>query len=378
MHQLPLSADRARVRIAAVTAVVCAAATLVAPSAFAASKTTKTTAKSKVSASKSVATVKSTTTTLPKPISAGTPLKGWEQIADTEWPAAGDAVIASANAKSVEIFRVPGDRAGVLRFDNGRSVYGSLHLLALGSRGDYVRVAVPIRPNGTVGWVRRSDVTLSRTALRIVIELATNTLTLTDGEATVLQVPVAAGTGGTPTPTGLFYLKELVPQANANGALGPYAFGLSGFSTVLMTFAGGQGVIGIHGTNAPGKLGGDVSHGCVRVDNTTIRKLAGMLELGTPVEIVNKVDQLPPKGFRVHSEWMEKSAVEARSTSVTTTTTVGDGSNVSLSTTTSVPGGLTGADSTTTLPGVTTTSAVTTTVPAGSPVSLLTASTTIP
>ena len=289
------------------------------PSTKSPSKKAKIVTPGNVRASVTESTVKATTTTLPKPISAGKAISGWDSITDADWPSAGDAVIASAIGNSVEVFRTPGDRAGVLRLDSGRSVFGALRLLALSARDDYVRVAIPIRPNGTVGWVKRSEIILTPTALRVVIELSTNTLRVTDGEATVVQVPVAAGTGGTPTPTGLFFLKELVPQSNPNGALGPFAFGLSGFSTVLTSFAGGEGVIGIHGTNAPGKLGGDVSHGCVRVDNTTIRKLAGLLPLGTPVEIVNRLDSLPPKGFRVTSNWMF-SGVDASPVAVTPAT----------------------------------------------------------
>lgn len=367
-RRVPRAALRLAIAFISVTAIAAAADPGIARAASkSTTKTTKastTSARSKVAAGSTVSTVKATTTTLPKPISAGKPLKGWESISDTEWPVTGDAVIASATGKSVEIFRTPGDRTDVLRLDNGKSVFGSLHLLALGMRDDYVRVAIPIRPNGTVGWVKRSEVTLKRSQQRLVIELATNTLTVTDGDAVVAQVPVAAGTGGTPTPTGLFFLKELVPQANPNGALGPYAFGLSGFSTVLMTFAGGQGVIGIHGTNAPGKLGGDVSHGCVRVDNATIRRLVGALSLGTPVEIVKRLDQLPPKAFRVSSDWMLRSAtaspVNTGSNSVdagspSTTTTAG-------ATTTTAPGGATTtmSDPTATITTTTTTATITT------------------
>ena len=310
-----------------------------APSAHAAPDTTKTKATTKSTSrvavkSASDSTVKATTTTLPKPISAGNPLKGWDSIGETEWPANGDAVIASATGRSVEVFRVPEDRRDVLRLDSGRSVFGSVRLLALGAQGDYIRVAVPIRPNGTVGWVKRSEVILSRTGLRIVVELSTNTMTVTDGNTTIVKVPVAAGTGGTPTPTGLFFLKELVPQANPNGALGPYAFGLSGFSTVLMSFDGGQGVIAIHGTNAPGKLGGDVSHGCIRVDNTTIRKLAGSLDLGTPVEIVNRLEQLPPKAFRMRSEWLDGAAASSAAASSAASSPAAPAATVEVTTTT--------------------------------------------
>jgi hypothetical protein len=80
-------------------------------------------------------------------------------------------------------------------------------------------------------------------------------------------------------------------------------FGLSGFSDVLTSFGGGEGVIGIHGTNAPGKLGSNVSHGCVRVDNVTITKMARSLPLGTPVEIIESAKAIKPT--RASSAWLE-------------------------------------------------------------------------
>ena len=54
---------------------------------------------------------------------------------------------------------------------------------------------------------------------------------------------------------------------------------------MLQSFGGGPGQIGIHGTNEPGALGTDVSHGCVRISNASITKLARLLPLGTPVQI---------------------------------------------------------------------------------------------
>jgi lipoprotein-anchoring transpeptidase ErfK/SrfK len=55
---------------------------------------------------------------------------------------------------------------------------------------------------------------------------------------------------------------------------------------VLTSFAGGDGVIGIHGTNDPSSIGTDVSHGCIRMSNEGITRLAKVLPLGTPVEIL--------------------------------------------------------------------------------------------
>jgi lipoprotein-anchoring transpeptidase ErfK/SrfK len=55
---------------------------------------------------------------------------------------------------------------------------------------------------------------------------------------------------------------------------------------VLRSFAGGDAVIGIHGTNNPGVLGHDVSHGCIRMSNASITRLARLLPLGVPVQIL--------------------------------------------------------------------------------------------
>ena len=63
-----------------------------------------------------------------------------------------------------------------------------------------------------------------------------------------------------------------------------FALGLSGHSDVLTEFGGGDGQIAIHGTNNPGDIGQDVSHGCVRIVNDAIERLS-TLPLGTPVVI---------------------------------------------------------------------------------------------
>jgi lipoprotein-anchoring transpeptidase ErfK/SrfK len=98
--------------------------------------------------------------------------------------------------------------------------------------------------------------------------------------------PVGIGRKNTPTPSGLYYTKELLRPPNPDGPYGAYAYGLSGFSNVLSRFDGGDGVIGIHGTNDPSGLGKDVSHGCIRMSNAGVTKLARILPLGVPIEIV--------------------------------------------------------------------------------------------
>ena len=72
---------------------------------------------------------------------------------------------------------------------------------------------------------------------------------------------------------------------DATSAYGPFALGLSGYSEVLSEFGGGDGQIGIHGTDDPSTIGQAVSHGCIRVPNDVITRLNEVLPLGTPVVI---------------------------------------------------------------------------------------------
>jgi len=53
----------------------------------------------------------------------------------------------------------------------------------------------------------------------------------------------------------------------------------------LMSFGGGPGQLAIHGTDDPAGIGHDVSHGCIRMSNAGITKLAGILPIGVPVEV---------------------------------------------------------------------------------------------
>jgi lipoprotein-anchoring transpeptidase ErfK/SrfK len=61
---------------------------------------------------------------------------------------------------------------------------------------------------------------------------------------------------------------------------------VAAFSNVLRSLGGGVGQIAIHGTNRPGLVGSSVSHGCVRMTNDDITKLANMVPVGTPVAIL--------------------------------------------------------------------------------------------
>lgn len=194
-------------------------------------------------------------------------------------------VVASATVPEIVVLAGPGGPE-THRLANPSPPYDTdLLFLVTEQQGDWLEVMLPVRPNGTRGWIRAADVELSRHTYRIEVSLGQNTITVFNGHEIFHQEAVGLGKAATPTPGGVFYTKELlIPYRQP--WYGPYAYGLSGFSDVLYSFAGGEGQLGIHGTDAPRGLGTDISNGCIRMSNAGITLLAETLPLGVPVEIV--------------------------------------------------------------------------------------------
>ncbi|MGI8558989.1 MAG: L,D-transpeptidase [Solirubrobacteraceae bacterium] len=150
----------------------------------------------------------------------------------------------------------------------------------------WLQVYLPVRPNQSKGWVRADAVKLRLDPFRLQVNLHAHRLTVWRLEKVIDRLPIAVGTHGTPTPGGVYYLAELYPVSDPTGPYGPYAFGLSAYSNVLHSFAGGPGQVAIHGTNDPSSIGSDVSHGCIHLNNRAISRLAHELPLGTTVRIL--------------------------------------------------------------------------------------------
>jgi hypothetical protein len=160
-----------------------------------------------------------------------------------------------------------------------------LVLLVRERRRGWLRVLLPVRPNGAQGWVRARDVALRANPYELTVALRAHRLVVRRAGRVVLRAPIGVGRAATPTPRGLAYVTELLRQPDSRGLYGPWAFGLSVYSPVLTSFGGGPGQVGIHGTNEPAGIGRDVSHGCIRLRNAAIERLARVLPLGTPVRI---------------------------------------------------------------------------------------------
>ncbi len=158
-------------------------------------------------------------------------------------------------------------------------------MLVTEQRGDWLKVEIPVRPNGTDGYVNANDVTLSETDYRLELRLGTRTLTLYDGNDVVVTTPVVIGKQETQTPTGRFYITDLVEQSDPAGFYGPLALPTNAYSEQIDEFENGVPVIALHGTNRPELVGQDVSNGCIRVPNEQIQKIADTIPMGTPIDI---------------------------------------------------------------------------------------------
>ncbi|MGP0094812.1 MAG: L,D-transpeptidase [Xanthobacteraceae bacterium] len=69
------------------------------------------------------------------------------------------------------------------------------------------------------------------------------------------------------------HLPDVIPGGSPHNPMGVAA----------MTLSGGQ--YAIHGTNAPGSIGGFVSHGCIRMYNADVLDLFARVEVGTTVVV---------------------------------------------------------------------------------------------
>lgn len=150
--------------------------------------------------------------------------------------------------------------------------------------GTWRRVLLPSRPNSATGWIstERGALTSAHTPYTVQVSLAKRRLTLQRSGRALGSWPVAIGGPQTPTPTGrTFVLATLAP---AEKVPSPLVLPLGAHSATLDTFGGGPGTVALHGWPDAAVFGKPVTHGCVRVPQEALRRLA-RVPLGTLVFI---------------------------------------------------------------------------------------------
>ena len=223
---------------------------------------------------------------LPAPTAGGLPVKRTAPIgtgagrslwiavrADTPARA---APAASARRVGAVAARTPEDTTDIVQ-PLGRRRDGAGRL--------WVRVRLAALPNGATGWVPRDALGGYGTVdTHLVVDRRALTATLLRAGRRVLRVPVGIGTAAAPTPPGTFVVRNVLRRYRS-AFYGPIAFGTSARSATLTDWPGG-GFIGIHGTNRPDLVPGRVSHGCIRMRNGDILRLARLMPAGTPLTIL--------------------------------------------------------------------------------------------
>ena len=107
----------------------------------------------------------------------------------------------------------------------------------------------------------------------IWIDIPQKSLTLYEGTEVKKRYAVATGMGDTPSPIGTFRVTSR------------FAGDLGGFGTRFLGLNVPWGQFGIHGTNKPGSIGSNASHGCIRMYVRDSEELYGLVPNGAKVVI---------------------------------------------------------------------------------------------
>jgi len=162
-------------------------------------------------------------------------------------------------------------------------IYLALGLWTDAAGQSWVEIRLPMRPNGLIGWVRRPALGPFRTVMtELRVDRESFRATLYRRGRPIWSSPIGVGRPGMPTPSGHFWVTEEL-TSYASPFYGPVAFGTSAYSRLSEWPKGG--VVGIHGTDQPYLIPGPISHGCVRVPNGALLRLAQLMPIGTPVRI---------------------------------------------------------------------------------------------
>lgn len=150
-------------------------------------------------------------------------------------------------------------------------------------RGDWARVLLPSRPNGSAGWINAGDaraVSAAATPYRVDVDVDARRLVVRENGEEVGSWTVGVGAERTPTPRGRTFITAAVQEAVPR--VSPIVLPLGAHSETLNDYGGGPGTVALHGWPDPRVFGTASSDGCVRLPDDALRVLQ-RLPLGTLV-----------------------------------------------------------------------------------------------
>ena len=194
-------------------------------------------------------------------------------------------MVAVATVDLLEVFDEPDDDEARWLLPNPGPGAGPRTLLVHDSEQDWLRVSVPVRPNGTMGWVRGGDVSTATYRARIIVDLYRGRLEAWEDGDLVAQGAIASGAEETPTPPGGFFVTEIREHTDPATGGTTWLIGTSAYSEVLNPTADGDPAVAILAVGDAAHLSQAISLGCVRIHPDVLERLA-LLPLGTPVQIL--------------------------------------------------------------------------------------------
>ena len=153
------------------------------------------------------------------------------------------------------VFSRPSDKAHrltrlrLLTVDKLPEVYLVLSSWKSSAGNTWLKIRVPMRPNGRTGSVRESARHLHTGPHAALVNRHTLRATLYLHGHKRFSARIGVGKAATPTPAGHFWIREKFHVAGTT-IYGPAALGTSAYAPTLSEWPGG-GVVGLHGPTSP-------------------------------------------------------------------------------------------------------------------------------
>ena len=215
---------------------------------------------------------------------------------DLEWEPATILTFEGAADEIVPVYDAPdGERLTFQDADQPSAAWFSNPLplvvrVVQGFEGDeWAEVELPVRPNGSRGWIRTAGFAWSRVDHHIFVDLSERGLAFFEGDELITHTGVIVGAPDRPTPTASGFIVGKLPnhdQQVSSVVFGDWILPLSFFSEALNSFGGGLPRIALVGSHIPERMGEALTAFEVRMPNEIVEIIAREAPVGTTVRIV--------------------------------------------------------------------------------------------
>ncbi|MEQ0560752.1 L,D-transpeptidase [Amycolatopsis sp. NEAU-NG30] len=158
-------------------------------------------------------------------------------------------------------------------------------LPVIADRPGWAEVLLPVRPNGSAGWIYLDPAvtTTAHSPFRIEVDRGAFTLTLLRDGHQFGRWTVGVGKPGSPTPaTRTFILASI---RDTHPTFSPVVLATGAHSDTYTTYGGGPGTVGVHGWPTADVFGRPSSDGCIRIPPDALQVISTQVPIGSPVLI---------------------------------------------------------------------------------------------